>query len=53
MSANPDQIYDTLKELIRNPVLRNVIGKRGRAYVEKYHSLKAVTRKLIQIYDQL
>ncbi|PLY05603.1 MAG: hypothetical protein C0625_12275 [Arcobacter sp.] len=53
VSANPDTIYDILKDLIVNPEKRFEIGKNSRAYVEKYHDVKIVVDDLIKIYDEI
>lgn len=52
-SANPDTIYDVLKELVRNHELRKELGSRGRDYVRKYHNADTVIRTLLSIYDNL
>ena len=41
VSGTPENIKDTLRSLIRNPELRNQLGKEGRKYVEKYHSYES------------
>lgn len=51
ISANPDEFYDVLKNLIGNPQLRRQVGEQGRAYAETYHSLPVVTNRLIEIYQ--
>lgn len=53
LSANPDEVYDVIKEVIQNPRLRVEAGQRGRAYVEKHHSTAVVTNQLTDIYKQL
>lgn len=53
LSANPDDIYDVLKDLITNPRLRSEAGQRGRSYAVKYHDTAVVTGQLIDIYNQL
>lgn len=39
ISASPENLSERLKNLILNPELRNDIGRKGREYVKKYHSL--------------
>ncbi len=50
VSANPDTIHDVLKVLISNPENLHAIGKRSRAYAEKYHALDIVVGELLDIY---
>jgi glycosyltransferase involved in cell wall biosynthesis len=50
ISANPDNIKDQLKNLIKDHALRNVLGKKSRAYVEKYHDADILAHDLIKIY---
>jgi glycosyltransferase involved in cell wall biosynthesis len=52
-SATPESIYDKLKTLIQQPSLREELGKRGRAYVEKYHSYKTAQIFFPKIYDKI
>ena len=39
VSATPENITDVLRQLITNPDLRQKLGKAGREYAQKYHSL--------------
>lgn len=39
VSASPLDLKERLRELITSPEARKELGKRGRVYVEKYHSL--------------
>lgn len=52
-SANPDTLYDVLKELVRQPELRVELGRRGRRYVENHHHAEKVVRSLIAIYQEV
>jgi glycosyltransferase involved in cell wall biosynthesis len=38
LSTTPETLTDNLRLLIRNPKLREELGRAGRAYAEKYHS---------------
>jgi hypothetical protein len=38
VAASPETIGEVLEKLIRSPRLRAMLGRAGRAYVEKYHS---------------
>jgi hypothetical protein len=51
--GNPDEVYDSLKQLLLQPELRSKIGRNSRRYVEKYHALDAVTKRLMDIYRQV
>lgn len=53
VNANPDTIYECLKELITNPVLRSDLSYRSRKYVEKYHDVRVVVNDLIAIYQEI
>ncbi|MDQ7824724.1 MAG: hypothetical protein RDV48_18125 [Candidatus Eremiobacteraeota bacterium] len=53
VSANPDSLKEALRVLIENPLLREELGEKGRSYVEKVHSLKAVGAKMDCLYREL
>lgn len=53
ISANPDTIYSTLKELLNNPGYFKSMGKRSREYVMQNHDLNVIAHKLIKIYEEL
>lgn len=38
VNADPDQLKEALRGLVRDPARRVELGRRGRAYVEKYYS---------------
>lgn len=38
VSATPENVCEYLKVLITNPEFRNIIGSKGREFMEKYHS---------------
>ena len=42
IDATPTTIYTVLKDLLDNPQTWKTIGKKSRAYVEKYHSIEVV-----------
>lgn len=50
-NANPDTIYDVLKQLVDNPELRLTSGAAGRAYAEKYHDSDVVVGQLLDVYQ--
>lgn len=52
ISANPEQFYSVLKELILSPALRVELGLRGRTYVEKHHDIRSISLQLEHIYNE-
>lgn len=50
INVTPENVTDKLRELINNREQLPDIGKRSREFVEKYHDVKNVTKKLIDIY---
>jgi glycosyltransferase involved in cell wall biosynthesis len=50
VSANPETLRDTLKELIRDSERRRQIGQRSRAFVEKWHDPKVIGRMTTDAY---
>ncbi len=53
VNANPDTIYDRLKELICEPALRVELSFRSRNYAEKYHDVNIVVGELAKIYKEI
>ncbi|CAG7649064.1 glycosyltransferase family 4 protein [Paenibacillus allorhizosphaerae] len=53
VSANPDTIYEVLKDLLNRPEDWAKLGMAGRSYVEQTHSYDNVAQKLIHVYKQL
>lgn len=53
VSANPDNIYFKLKELILSPDLRKQLGEAGREYVKRRHDATEVAKNLIKLYEGL
>jgi glycosyltransferase involved in cell wall biosynthesis len=53
ISANPDTVYHVLKSLLQHSGQLRTLGHQGRAYVQQYHDLEQVARKLVQIYAKL
>lgn len=41
VSASPETLVDVLRQLVRNPQLRQELGCASREYIEKYHSYEA------------
>lgn len=52
INANPDNIYDVLKEVLRNPAKLIEIGIRSREYVEKYHSAKIIAKQYYELLER-
>jgi len=53
VNTPPTKIKEVLKQLAEDPDLRLELGKKGRAYVLKYHSLEAAGKMFDQIYRKL
>ncbi len=49
-NANPATLRERLIELINDPAQRQRLGKDGRSYVERYHSLEAIGALSDRIY---
>jgi glycosyltransferase involved in cell wall biosynthesis/flagellin-specific chaperone FliS len=50
ISANPENIKDKIKYLLKDTELRTELGNKGRAYVEKYHGMEKVSKILLDLY---
>lgn len=53
ISATPDTVEQTLRELIANPARRRAIGARSRAFAVRWHSADAGARRFDEIYKRL
>lgn len=53
LSTTPETLKDNLRLLVTHPELREVLGKAGRKYVEKYHSYKAAQYLFGNVYDKI
>lgn len=53
VNANPDNITAQLDVLIRDAQLRHEIGRRSRAYAEKYHDDEKITAELLSVYEEV
>lgn len=53
INANPDNIYQVLKETLKENKKWAEIGEKGRKYVEKHHNTDLVIKSLIKIYSKL
>lgn len=53
LSTSPETLADNLRILVKNPRLREELGRAGRAYVEKYHSYVTAQYLFGSIYDKI
>jgi len=53
INANPDTLYDVLKDLLNHPERWRDLGKEGRRYVRQHHSLKNAAFALMNIYNEI
>jgi len=52
IANNEDELYQKLNELLESGQLREVLGAKGKKWVEKYHGFKNVNKKLKELYKQ-
>jgi hypothetical protein len=50
INVRPEQVYDTLKKCLEGGVDLEHLGRRGRAYIDRYYSVEAVAGRLGQLY---
>jgi hypothetical protein len=50
INVRPEQVYDTLKKCLEGGVDLESLGKRGRAYIDRYYSVEAVAARLGRLY---
>lgn len=53
VNATQDMLPAVLESLLADPKRRQEIGRRSRAYVERYHDARQVTQELVAIYHEL
>ncbi|CAM3564920.1 glycosyltransferase [Marinicrinis lubricantis] len=53
VSANPDTLYDRLKELALDSERRHTLGRMGRTFIEQYHDGDKIIPKLLAIYGHI
>ncbi|CAG7649079.1 glycosyltransferase family 4 protein [Paenibacillus allorhizosphaerae] len=53
VSANPDTIYDALKNLLSRPDTWQKLGMEGRRYVEQHHSMDKAASALLNVYNEI
>ncbi len=50
INIRPEQIYDMLKRCLEGGIDLESLGKRGRAYIDRYYSIEAVAARLGRLY---
>lgn len=53
VNANKENLAEVIKNLLEDGQRRHEIGRRSRAYVEKYHDAHKIARELVAIYEEL
>lgn len=53
VSATPDTIYEVLKDLIENPEKRSEIGRRSRAFAEKWHASDRAAQHFDRVFLEI
>lgn len=51
LNANPENVFQVLKEVLDTSEKRKSLGMKGRTYVQTYHEDKVIAQKLVQIYS--
>lgn len=53
LDTTPDNLKNNLKKALGDAWLREDLGKRGRAYVERYHDALKIAQQSIDLYQKL
>ncbi|MBK1813402.1 glycosyltransferase family 4 protein [Clostridium sp. YIM B02505] len=53
ISANPDNIKETIRNFLTNKDIAKDLRLKGRSYVEKYHDMNLICSDLYNIYNKL
>ena len=53
VNANQDNLAQVLAQLLENGQRRHELGRRSRAYAERYHDARQVAARLVEIYSEL
>lgn len=53
VNASQDTLVDSLRSLLVDGKQRNILGQRGRSYVETYHDAEKIAWELKDIYEEL
>ncbi len=51
INANPDTLFNVLKEILMNPGKLPEIGKRSREYAENYHDAKIIAKQYFELLE--
>jgi glycosyltransferase involved in cell wall biosynthesis len=51
INADPDTLFEVLKDILKAPEKLNNIGKISREYVEKYHDAKVIAKQYYELLD--
>lgn len=53
LNTDPDRLYENIGKLYADGKLKDELGKKGRAYIEKYHSLDYIGEELDKVITGL
>jgi len=53
LNTPPDKLHDNILMLVRDPSMRDELGRKGRRYIEENHDGMKIAQQLIQIYKSL
>lgn len=53
VSATPENVYEVLEDLVRNPEKRRELGRRGREFALRWHSSPVAAQRFDKIYSSL
>ena len=53
MNANPDNLAEKLRELIKGYEYRQELGLRGRKFIEAHHEAGGVVEQLSEVYKSV
>ena len=53
LSTSPESLKSNLRALVTRPKLREELGRAGRAFIEKYHSIESGRYLFRHVYDRL
>ncbi|HEY5723636.1 MAG TPA: hypothetical protein VIT45_15095 [Allosphingosinicella sp.] len=53
LSTSPETLADNLRALVRDPALRETLGRASRAFAEKYHSYETALYLFGSIHDKI
>ena len=53
INANPSNLTQVLRDLLRNPQRRAAVGRASRTYAERVHDVSVVAEQALSVYDKL